>query len=230
MNKNCQTISSLDINDVEFCQKWKDQRLESRLLINQKVSELITTVLSTLKDTNSTKIHQIIELAKNPSTLKKMLCKPHIQNFIASLKSHSFFNNCNSFVLTQPLKLQPQHLEIRTPSGVLEDLVSFIRANALQYPRKSFEELEVKSLTDCLLTPRAVGASVESAESQLFLLRPRESKSVSFEQARFRHSSQNFIAKNIAAIGNYQKHEIEAKVKNWSRTSFSKTKTSKMRK
>lgn len=187
------------------------------------MSALITTVLSALEDTNPNKMYKIIELAKDPSTLKKMFCKPQIQNFVAILRSHSFLNNCNSFFLTHPLKRKPQHLEVRTPSGVLEDPVSFIRDNALQFSRKSFKEIEVESLT-----PRAVTVSVESAESQFFLVRPRESTTVSLEQARFRRSFQNFVAKNIAAIANYQKQEVEPKSKKRSRASFDKTTTSKL--
>lgn len=133
-------------------------------------------------------------------------------------------------MLTQPLKQQPQHLEIRTPSGVLEDLVSFIRANALQFPRKKFKELEAEPLTHCLLTPRGASASVETTKSQIFYQRSRESRSVSLEQARFRRSSQNFIAKNIAAIANYQRQEVEAKLRKYSKASFNKIKTTKIRK
>lgn len=196
------------------------------MLVNQKVSELITTVFSALKNTNPGKIQQIIQLAENSSALKKIFRKPQIQNFLIILKTHSFLNDCNSFVLSQPFKLQPQHIEIRTSSGALEDLVSFIRANVLQFPRKKIEELETELLTHSELTPGAVS---RSKESQIFHLQPQRSRSDNLESHRFWQSSQNFIANNIVAIGRYQKYNVESKAKKSSRTNFDQTRTNKTR-
>lgn len=65
----------------------RDGRLAQRLLINDRILQLIETVLSALQKSNPEKLDELVKLAENPDSLKKIVNKPHIQNFIHSLKN-----------------------------------------------------------------------------------------------------------------------------------------------
>ncbi|KAH0822393.1 hypothetical protein GEV33_000398 [Tenebrio molitor] len=113
----------LDVNKGNPKRTLIDERLSARLLVNEKILELIMTVITALEHSNPEKVRHLISIADDPSSLKRIFRKQHIQDFVMTLKDHSLVNS--SFILTQPSKLKPNHIEIRTASGALEDLEQF---------------------------------------------------------------------------------------------------------
>lgn len=66
----------------------RDGRLAARLIINEKIIQLIDTVLNALQKSNPEKIQHLIKMAEDQEALQNMMNKPHIQNFVRSLRSH----------------------------------------------------------------------------------------------------------------------------------------------
>ncbi|KAJ3624112.1 hypothetical protein MTP99_017761 [Tenebrio molitor] len=204
----------LDVNKGNPKRTLIDERLSARLLVNEKILELIMTVITALEHSNPEKVRHLISIADDPSSLKRIFRKQHIQDFVMTLKDHSLVNSCSSFILTQPSKLKPNHIEIRTASGALEDLVRFIRSNVLQFPnRSSFNILEVESreLVSIQHTPLLSKSSQASSRTSGSTTRPESRKDSSSNEStpRFRRNSINFVEKNIASIPKYKKSTEE---------------------
>ena len=90
-----QTLIS-DVNKGHPKRTLMDERLSARLLVNEKILELITTVLSALEHSNPEKVRHLISVAEDPSSLKKIFRKQHIQDFVMTLKNHSSVNRYSS--------------------------------------------------------------------------------------------------------------------------------------
>lgn len=62
-----------------------DGRLASRILLNERVRELINTVLNALRQSNPDKNYDIFEMANDASCLKKLFTTPKILDFLDDL-------------------------------------------------------------------------------------------------------------------------------------------------
>lgn len=62
-----------------------DGRLATRILLNERVRELINTVLNALRQSNPDKNYDIFEMANDASSLKKLLTTPKIVDFLDDL-------------------------------------------------------------------------------------------------------------------------------------------------
>ncbi|XP_044252809.1 uncharacterized protein LOC123003849 [Tribolium madens] len=200
----------LDVNKGHAKRTILDERLSARLIVNEKILELIMTVITALESSNPEKVQHLISLADDPSSLKKIFRKHHIQEFVMTLKNHSLVNSCSSFILTQPNKIRPSHIEIRTPTGALEDLVRYIRSNVLQFPkRSSFNLLDGESRELLTIERSKMSTKVSTISTKpitITMPKPEFRKDETEEEAsRFRRKSTNFIKKNIESIPNYKR-------------------------
>ncbi|KAJ8948029.1 hypothetical protein NQ318_003362 [Aromia moschata] len=100
-----------------------DGRLAARILINDKVRELLSTVVRALEECNQLKMKQLVTLAKDTSALKKMMGKKSVSEFFNTLFDHSLINSCEAYVLTPPFRIKTRDLDIKTPSGNIESLI-----------------------------------------------------------------------------------------------------------
>ncbi|RZB40443.1 uncharacterized protein BDFB_005667 [Asbolus verrucosus] len=231
----------LDVNKENIQPNQKeDERLSSRLIVNEKILELITTVITALEHTNPEKVQHLMGLADDPSSLKRIFRKPHIQEFVTTLKEHCLVQSCSSFVLTQPTKARPNHIEIRTASGALEDLVRFIRSNVLQFPNRDtwkIAEEDSRELITFQNSPPPVKKNIDVRRIRSPKVKAeirREPKEIAEEEMenetnRFRRVTKDFIAKNIAAIANYKKIEEDEELPKLKRAKRSSTDTRSVR-
>ncbi|KAL1497913.1 hypothetical protein ABEB36_008794 [Hypothenemus hampei] len=111
-----------------------DGRLAARILLNEKIREIINSVLNALRQSNPKKNYEIFEMANDVSCLKKLFTKRKILEFLNYLLNSPLINSCESFILTAPFRVRSIQLEIRTISGTLETFVKQIRQNVLQIP------------------------------------------------------------------------------------------------
>ncbi|EFA09068.1 uncharacterized protein LOC103314139 isoform X1 [Tribolium castaneum] len=199
----------LDVNKGHTKRTLLDERLSARLIVNEKILELIMTVITALENSNPEKVQHLISLAEDPSSLKRIFRKQHIQDFVMTLKNHSLVNSCSSFILTQPNKVTPSHIAIRTPTGALEDLVRYIRANVLQFPkRSSFNLIEPESRELLTIERSKMSTKVSNLSTKpitITMPKPEFRKESKDEASRFRRKSTNFIKKNIESIPNYKR-------------------------
>lgn len=65
----------------------RDGRLAARLFINEKIVQLIENVLIALQQANPKKVEELVVMATDPDVLKKILEKPHIHEFLESLRN-----------------------------------------------------------------------------------------------------------------------------------------------
>lgn len=65
----------------------RDGRLAARLFINEKIVQLIENVLIALQQANPKKVEELVVMATDPDILKRILEKPHIQEFLESLRN-----------------------------------------------------------------------------------------------------------------------------------------------
>lgn len=65
----------------------RDGRLAARLFINEKIVQLIENVLIALQQSNPRKVEELVTMASDADVLKRILEKPHIQEFLDSLKN-----------------------------------------------------------------------------------------------------------------------------------------------
>lgn len=63
----------------------RDGRLAERVIINDKINQLVHTVMSALQNTNPDKMNQLLEISNDPERLTQIFDKPHIQKFINTL-------------------------------------------------------------------------------------------------------------------------------------------------
>lgn len=70
----------------------RDGRLAARLLINEKITQIIDTVLAALRQSNPRKVQELLQMAANEDVLVKILNKPRIQEFLEMLKSHALIS------------------------------------------------------------------------------------------------------------------------------------------
>jgi hypothetical protein len=81
-----------DVNKGNPKRALIDERLSARLLVNEKILELIMTVITALEHSNPEKVRHLISIADDPSSLKRIFRKQHIQDFVMTLKDHSLVN------------------------------------------------------------------------------------------------------------------------------------------
>jgi hypothetical protein len=81
-----------DVNKGNPKRTLIDERLSARLLVNEKILELIMTVITALEHSNPEKVRHLISIADDPSSLKRIFRKQHIQDFVMTLKDHSLVN------------------------------------------------------------------------------------------------------------------------------------------
>lgn len=125
--------------------------------------------------------------------------------------------------MTQPNKIKANHIEIRTQSGALEDLVKFIRENVLQLPhRETWRRIQERAAQfDNEPSPQPQNISLSGIKRSAELSKtnqvspdsvktePKRSPSKSLVNdvaTKFRRSSVNFVSKNIAEVGNYKRN------------------------
>lgn len=70
----------------------RDGRLAARLFINEKIVQLVENVLIALQQSNPKKVEELVGMASDPDVLRKILEKPHIQEFLDSLKSQTLIS------------------------------------------------------------------------------------------------------------------------------------------
>ncbi|XP_019770212.1 uncharacterized protein LOC109544461 isoform X2 [Dendroctonus ponderosae] len=131
-------------NKTESKNLINDGRLATRILLNERVRELINTVLNALRQSNPDKNYEIFEMASDVSCLKKLLTRKKILDFLDELMNCPLINSCESFILTAPFRVKSIQLEIRTITGTLETLVKQIRQNVLQLPARNEVKLPEK--------------------------------------------------------------------------------------
>lgn len=91
-------ILDINVSDVKMPETkkeepvMKDGRLAARLMINEKIYQLIESVMVALQKSNPEKVQHLRKMADDPEALQNLMNKPHIQNFIRSLKSHTLIS------------------------------------------------------------------------------------------------------------------------------------------
>ncbi|KAJ8923009.1 hypothetical protein NQ315_001557 [Exocentrus adspersus] len=118
-----------------------DGRLAARALINEKLMQIVNAVATTLEKSNAEKFKQLLLLGNNPAQMRRMLGNRRVGDFLDSLFDCSLLtrqgkSNCESYVLTPPFRIKVVDLDVRTRHGNLEHLVTHLRQNVLQEPRK----------------------------------------------------------------------------------------------
>ncbi|GJQ72389.1 hypothetical protein Trydic_g3471 [Trypoxylus dichotomus] len=112
----------------------RDGRLAARLIVNEKINELIRSVMIALEKTNKDMILDFINKARDEEYLKVMVNQPKIQDFFKNLNGLNVISCCESFSLTLPFRIVPITLDVGTSSGQLENLVKQIRKNIFKLP------------------------------------------------------------------------------------------------
>lgn len=69
-----------------------DGRLATRILLNERVRELINTALNALRQSNPDKNYEIFEMANDVSCLKNLFTKKKILDFLDDLMNCSLIN------------------------------------------------------------------------------------------------------------------------------------------
>ncbi|XP_018323386.1 uncharacterized protein LOC108735749 [Agrilus planipennis] len=113
-----------------------DDRLNGRILINEKIQTIITTVLTALNSSSPSKLKTLVTTAENPKDLEKVLEKSECQMFIRDLQHQTIVTSCESFYLIQSSKIMVHDLKVSSNLKILETVLDSIRFNVLQYPTK----------------------------------------------------------------------------------------------
>lgn len=187
----------------------RDGRLAARLFINEKIVQLIETALVALQQSNPQKFEELLAMASNPDVLKKIFDKPHIQDFLESLKSQMLISSCESFRLSPPFKAKFSSLSVKTVKGGLENLIKLIRRNVLQTPQSTWVEKLQRSQLE--------GSSKDAAN------RSSKSDSPKTESDQSRRTSnkfakKDFISKNKEALSKVKKLDYDDDKKDTARS------------
>lgn len=83
----------------------RDGRLAARLFINEKIIQLIENVLTALEQSNPKKVDELVALATDIDSLKKILEKPHIHEFLESLKTQMLISRYNKLGVLRTILL-----------------------------------------------------------------------------------------------------------------------------
>ncbi|XP_022916464.2 uncharacterized protein [Onthophagus taurus] len=127
-------IHVLTVNRGKSNDVIRDGRLAARLIINDKLNQLIKSVMMALDNSNSDKLKELIAKAHNNDYLKHLICHPDMQDFINSLNGFNVVSCCESFQMTPPFKCIPIEIKIKTATGYVESLVNQIRRNIFKLP------------------------------------------------------------------------------------------------
>lgn len=128
-----QSLTSLDRKTVSEEILIRDGRLASRLIVNEKLSEILEIALKALESSKSDKYKQILNSMSDTNYLKGVFNKPGIQQLLKLLRNYSLITSCDSYYLTPRFKISPVPLEVKTQTGNLESLIVDIRKNVLQF-------------------------------------------------------------------------------------------------
>ncbi|KAL3272493.1 hypothetical protein HHI36_013970 [Cryptolaemus montrouzieri] len=217
--------TSLDIakDDADEQKLFRDCRLNSRLLVNEKIKEILVSVLGALRKSKSEKFAQIVNHCQDKVYLKKIFNKGSMQDFLKMLRSYSVITSCESYYLTPKIKQIPIHLEVRTIFSHLENVILQIRKYVLQIPSKTKNEWKSvyefeEDIIDDDVTSMASQQMVifEGSRSSKSARAKRSSKSViskasqipkkksdfleSTASSLVTRSYKNFVSRNIQAV------------------------------
>ncbi|KAK9883104.1 hypothetical protein WA026_001303 [Henosepilachna vigintioctopunctata] len=176
----CVSCSSIEMAKGETEDElFRDSRLNSKLLVNEKIEEILIAALGALKKSKSEKFLKFLENCKDTVYIKKIFNKLSMQDYLKMLRTYSVVTSCESYYLTQKLKQQPTHIEIRTMSGNLESILLQIRMYVLLVPSKIKNEWRLLYDFDESLIEEEIDEdmlSVASRQLQVFDA-PKSSKS-----------------------------------------------------
>ncbi|KAF5296479.1 hypothetical protein FQR65_LT01468 [Abscondita terminalis] len=111
----------------------RDGRLAQRIIINDKIVQLVHTVLDALRTSNPHRMDELIAKANDQNYLTVLVDKSSLQVFWANLQNQMIVYNCDFFHLTPPFKANTVSLRLTT-SRTLRKLIHHIRENVFQYP------------------------------------------------------------------------------------------------
>lgn len=63
-----------------------EPRLQSKILINEKLMEIVYTVLTALQQSNIKKFRNVLRLAKNEKLMRDLLISPKMEQFLLFLR------------------------------------------------------------------------------------------------------------------------------------------------
>lgn len=193
----------------------RDGRLAERILINDKIIQLVHTVIDALEESNPESMNKLLNLANDQERLKEIVQKPHIQNFLSSLNHQNlvsrfghlhlnislkrcpcFTSSCEAFHLTKPFKTSTIPLLVQTSSNSLENLVKQIRKNILQMP--SHGTFNTIYQNDKRLSQTTSESTSYSGTSRIQYPSPRGSflKKISEDPGRSRESFESSLKEN----------------------------------
>ncbi|ERL86077.1 hypothetical protein D910_03491, partial [Dendroctonus ponderosae] len=204
-------------NKTESKNLINDGRLATRILLNERVRELINTVLNALRQSNPDKNYEIFEMASDVSCLKKLLTRKKILDFLDELMNCPLINSCESFILTAPFRVKSIQLEIRTITGTLETLVKQIRQNVLQLPARNEvklpekiaqEEMSVRYRRN-LTANKFWRRNMSRKELEEGLYSSKQPRSSDPDKKLGRRVDTNFVEKNRNAAANAKKVEYD---------------------
>ncbi|XP_050298670.1 uncharacterized protein LOC126737713 isoform X2 [Anthonomus grandis grandis] len=212
------TVEMTELGSGESKDLINDGRLATRILLNERVRELINTVLNALKQSNPEKNYELFEMANDVVALKQLFTKRKILDFLDDLLNCPLINNCDSFILTAPFRVKSVQLEIRTVTGSLELLIKQIRQNVLQPPPRA----KVKSAED-LITEKKTNSKVFTAKMSkkgseedvfkalegLYTEKQSRRSSDNSEKKIGRRGDTNFVRRNIDEAANAKKVEYD---------------------
>ncbi|KAJ8975673.1 hypothetical protein NQ317_003173 [Molorchus minor] len=219
----------------ESKQLINDGRLAARILVNEKIRELLNTVVSGLEHSNRSKLKRLACLAKDTSSLRKIVTKKSVSDFLETLYGHSLINSCESYVLTPPFRIKTRDLDIRTLSGNIENLIRHVRQNVLQPPAENVWKSQIKTENrperHPQASPNTIIPPIGKTQSQFSkipskfenmhgnretLRRPSEEEE---EKLTTRKGPINFITRNIEAAAKVRRiqYDPEAEYSAWSK-------------
>ncbi|KAF7286495.1 hypothetical protein GWI33_005132 [Rhynchophorus ferrugineus] len=218
-------IYTIEIESGRMNDPINDGRLANRLLLNERIREIINTVLSALHKSNPEKNREIFEMANDVAELKKLFTKKSILTFLDELSSSPIIYSCSSFILTAPFRVRSVQLELRTITGSVEHLVRRIRHDVLQLPpRPKLLDLEAETVgadgddSNTRKVRHRKSFKMQNTTDQDTLKKvgllygdklKLSAKIPEQERKLGRHTDVNFIQKNITDVANVKKIEYD---------------------
>ncbi|XP_057669932.1 uncharacterized protein LOC130902111 [Diorhabda carinulata] len=193
--------------------------LAHRILFNENLRKLISTVVAVLHSSNFPKFRQLIQLAHDPNAIRLIFEKPNIIEFIEFLSEQQIVNSCENFVLTPPFKLKTRDFNVQTVTETLENFLKNLRDNVLQLPNRGNRiNNEVEENDNKRLFERVKRKFSEVMSGNDLPRYPKSSKTTDLDEVevlpQYRRSSRgsdipDFVSKNIEAAGKTRKLEYD---------------------
>nr|CAI5856656.1 unnamed protein product [Callosobruchus analis] len=195
-----------------------DGRLAARLLVNEKIRELLRSVISGLEKSNVEKLKHMTDVAHDEEYIKDVLLDKKNMEFMGILSELPLVTSCDSFVLTPPFRIKAIDLFIKTSTGVLERIINQFRHDVLQLPSRNLlvtQSMPIKIDTVVRQSPSSKSAPIErlagrnSMDRDVGVGTSRGSVGRNEVRRESKQISQNFILKNIREASKAKKVEYD---------------------